>query len=51
MSRLQDLANSEFLQEVDLFSNTTKKSMQQMYVQMANITKVDRLNILVKTIL
>lgn len=46
MSRLQDLANSEYLQEVDLFSNTTKKSMQQMYVQMANITKVDRLFIL-----
>ena len=46
MSRLQDLANSEYLQEVDLFSNTTKKSMQQMYVQIANITKVDRLFIL-----
>lgn len=46
MSRLQDLANSEYLQEVDLFSNTTKKSMQQMYVQMANITEVDRLFIL-----
>ena len=43
MSRLQDLANSEYLQEGDLFSNTTKKSMQQMYVQMANITEVDRL--------
>src|SRR5919106_1791686 len=46
MSRLQDLANSEYLQEVDLFSNTTKKSMQQMYVQMANITEIDRLFIL-----
>ena len=46
MSRLQDLANSEYLQGVDLFSNTTKKFMQQMYVQMANITKVDRLFIL-----
>jgi signal transduction histidine kinase len=46
MARLQDLANSEYLQEVDLFSNTTKKSMQQMYVQMANITEVDRLFIL-----
>ena len=48
MARLQDLANSEYLQEGDLFSNTTKKSMQQMYVQMANITEVDRLFILDK---
>ena len=48
MARLQDLANSGYLQEGDLFSNTTKKSMQQMYVQMANITKVDRLFILDK---
>jgi signal transduction histidine kinase len=46
MSRLQDLANSEYLQKVDLFSNITKKSMQQMYFQMANITEVDRLFIL-----
>src|SRR5829696_1244023 len=46
MSRLQDLANSEYLQEGDLFSNTTKKSMQQMYVQINNITEVDRLFIL-----
>ena len=44
MARLQDLANSAYLQEGDLSSNTTKKSMQQMYVQMANITKVDRLS-------
>jgi signal transduction histidine kinase len=48
MARLQDLANSEYLQEGDLFSNTTKKFMQQLYVQMANITKVDRLFILDK---
>lgn len=48
MARLQDLANSAYLQEGDLSSNTTKKSMQQMYVQMANITKVDRLFILDK---
>ena len=46
MARLQDLANSAYLQEGDLFSNITKKLMQQMYVQMANITKVDRLFIL-----
>src|SRR5215217_8414413 len=46
MARLQDLANSAYLQQGDLFSNTTKKSMQQMYVQMNNITKVDRLFIL-----
>src|SRR5918993_532164 len=46
MSRLQDLANSEYLQQGDLFSNTTKKSMQQMDVQMANITEVDSLFIL-----
>jgi signal transduction histidine kinase len=47
MARLQDLANSVYLQEGDLSSsNTTKKSMQQMYVQMNNITKVDRLSIL-----
>src|ERR687890_1648670 len=42
MARLQDLANSEYLQEGDLFSNTIKKSMQQMYVQINNITTVDR---------
>ena len=48
MARLQDLANSAYLQEDDLFSNTTKKSMQQMYGQMANFTEVDRLFILDK---
>jgi signal transduction histidine kinase len=46
MARLQDLANSVYLQQGDLFSNTTKKLMQQMYVQMNNITNVDRLFIL-----
>ena len=46
VARLQDLANSVYLQQGDLFSNTTKKSIQQMYVQMNNITKVDRLFIL-----
>jgi signal transduction histidine kinase len=46
MARLQDLANTVYLQQGDLFSNTTKKSMEQMYVQMNNITKVDRLIIL-----
>ena len=48
MARLQDLSNSAYLQEDDLFSNTTKKSMQQMYGQMANFTEVDRLFILDK---
>jgi hypothetical protein len=46
MARLQDLANSVYLQQGDLSSNTTKKSMEQMYVQMNNITTVDRLFIL-----
>jgi signal transduction histidine kinase len=46
MARLQDLANNVYLQQGDLFSNTTKKSMEQMYVQMNNITNVDRLFIL-----
>src|SRR6187200_1948697 len=47
MARLQDLANSGFLKQGDLLSsNTTKKLMEQMYVQMNNITKVDRLFIL-----
>jgi len=35
MARLQDLANSGFLKQGDLLSsNTTKKLMEQMYVQM-----------------
>jgi hypothetical protein len=46
MARLQSLANSVYLQQGDLLSNKTKKSMEQMYVQMNNITKVDRLFIL-----
>jgi signal transduction histidine kinase len=46
LARLQDLANSVYLQQGDLYSNTTKKSMEQMYVQMNNITTVDRLFIL-----
>jgi hypothetical protein len=46
LARLQDLANSAYLQQGDLSSNTTKKSMEQMYIQMNNITKVDRLFIL-----
>ena len=46
MARLQDLANTVYLQQGDLFSNITKKSMEQMYAQMNNITKVDRLFIL-----
>jgi signal transduction histidine kinase len=46
MARLQSLANSVYLQQGDLFSNKTKKLMEQMYVQMNNITKVDRLFIL-----
>jgi signal transduction histidine kinase len=43
MARLQDLANSAYLQQGNLSS---QKSMEQMYVQMNNITKVDRLFIL-----
>src|ERR671929_2307802 len=46
MARLQDLANTVYLQQGDLVSNITKKSMEQMYAQMNNITKVDRLFIL-----
>ena len=46
MARLQGLVNSVYLQQGDLISNTTKKSMQQMYVQITNITKVERLFIL-----
>jgi signal transduction histidine kinase len=46
LARLQDIANSVYLQQGDLSSNTTKKSMEQMYIQMNNITKVDRLFIL-----
>jgi hypothetical protein len=38
MARLQDLANNVYLQQGDLFGNTIKKSMEQMYVQMNNIT-------------
>ena len=40
MARLQDLANSAYLQQGDLLSNTTEKSMEQMHVQMNNITTV-----------
>jgi hypothetical protein len=46
MARLHDLANSAYLQQGDLLSNKTKKLMEQMYVQMNNITNVDRLFIL-----
>jgi signal transduction histidine kinase len=46
MARLQSLANSPYLQQGDLLSNKTKKVMEQMYVQMNNITKVDKLFIL-----
>jgi signal transduction histidine kinase len=46
MTRLQDISNTVYLQQGDLFSNITKKSMEQMYAQMNNITKVDRLFIL-----
>jgi signal transduction histidine kinase len=46
MARLQSLANSAYLQQGDLLSNNTKKLMEQMYIQMNNTTKVDRLFIL-----
>jgi signal transduction histidine kinase len=46
MARLQSLANSVYLQQGDLLSNKTKKLMEQTYIQMNNITKVDRLFIL-----
>ena len=46
MARLQNLANSAYLQQGGLLSNKTKKAMEQMYAQMNNITKVDRLFIL-----
>jgi peptidoglycan hydrolase CwlO-like protein len=46
MARLQDLTNSVYLQQGDVLSNKTKKSMEQIYFQINNITKVDRLFIL-----
>src|SRR5918911_2206107 len=46
MARLQSLANSVSLQQGDILSNKTKRLMEQMYVQMNNITTVDRLFIL-----
>src|SRR5438067_1389504 len=46
MARLQDLSNSVYLQQGDLVSNKTKKSMEKIYDQMNNITTVDRLFIL-----
>jgi signal transduction histidine kinase len=46
MARLQALANSVYLQQGNLFGNTTKKSMELLFNQMNNITKVDTLFIL-----
>src|ERR671933_1655179 len=46
MARLQSLANSAYLQQGNFLSNKTKKLMEQMYVQINNITDVDRLFIL-----
>src|ERR687885_2603001 len=46
MARLHDLANSVSLQQGDILSNKTKKLMEEMYIQMNNITSVDRLFIL-----
>ena len=46
MARVQALANTVYLQQGNLSSNTTKKLMERMYNQMNNITKVDRLFIL-----
>jgi signal transduction histidine kinase len=46
MARLQGLANSVYLQQGDVLGHKTKKFMEQMYFQINNITKVDRLFIL-----
>src|ERR687885_2687262 len=46
MARLHDLANSVSLQQGDILSNKTKKLMEEMYIQVNKITKVDRLFIL-----
>ena len=45
IARLQSLADSVYLQQGDLVGNKTETLMEQMYVQMNKITKVDRLYI------
>src|SRR5918912_2440768 len=46
MARLQSLANSVSLEQGNLLSNKTKRLMEQMYLQINNITTLDRLFIL-----
>ncbi|MBV9177296.1 MAG: sensor histidine kinase [Nitrososphaeraceae archaeon] len=48
MARLQGLASSSYLQQADLSSYKTKKLLQEMYLQINNITTSDRLFIVNK---
>jgi hypothetical protein len=48
MARLQGLAGSSYLQQADLSSDKTRKLLQEMYLQINNITTADRLFILNK---
>jgi signal transduction histidine kinase len=49
MARLQGLADSSYLQQGDLSSEKTKDILQEIYFQINNITKVDRLFIINKS--
>jgi signal transduction histidine kinase len=48
MARLQGLAGSSYLQQADLSSDKTRKLLQEMYLQINNITTSDRLFIINK---
>jgi signal transduction histidine kinase len=48
MARLQGLASSSYLQQADLSSDKTKKLLQEIYLQINNITTSDRLFIINK---
>jgi signal transduction histidine kinase len=48
MARLQGFAGSSYLQQADLSSDKTRKLLQEMYLQINNITTADRLFILNK---
>ena len=48
MARLQGLAGSSYLQQADLSSDKTRELLQEMYLQINNITTADRLFILNK---
>ncbi|MFL6358068.1 MAG: histidine kinase dimerization/phospho-acceptor domain-containing protein, partial [Nitrososphaeraceae archaeon] len=48
MAKLQGLADSSYLQQVDLSSEKTKNLLQENYFQINNITTVDRLFIINK---